>query len=319
MSGEKLARIDGDSGLREKLLPCCRLKAGQIWEDPLYRHRVGCLDAVDPDAVIELCGSQKVRLSLHDPPYNFAVGSVLSDQLGSCSSESFIRWCSGWIRSSLSVMADNASLYVWLGADQRRGFQPLPEFMILMREFPQLISRSFITMRNQRGYGTQKNWMSVRQELLYYTLGEPVFNTDAVYTEIPRLLKGYYKELRGQLLENSERGKSSNIRAGNVWVDIQQVFYRMEENVPGCYAQKPLKAIERIVAASAGDGPVLDLFAHAGTTLLASERASVPCFTADIDPIFAEITIRRLEWFRKTGKTGWQKESPFPELAGLKM
>ena len=42
------------------------------------------------------------------------------------------------------------------------------------------------------------------------------------------------------MTENIERGKSPNIRPGNVWVDIQQVFYRMEENVPGCYAQKPL-------------------------------------------------------------------------------
>jgi len=33
-----------------------------------------------------------------------------------------------------------------------------------------------------------------------------------------------------------------------------------------------------------------------------------------IDPIFAELSIRRLENFRKTGKLGWQWEIPFPEL-----
>jgi hypothetical protein len=33
----------------------------------------------------------------------------------------------------------------------------------------------------------------------------------------------------------------------------------------------------------------------------------------DIDPIFAEITIRRLERLRRTGKVGWQFMSPFPE------
>ena len=35
------------------------------------------------------------------------------------------------------------------------------------------------------------------------------------------------------------------------------------------------------------------------------------CFTSDIDPIFCEITLRRLENFRKTGKTGWQNSNPF--------
>ena len=35
---------------------------------------------------------------------------------------------------------------------------------------------------------------------------------------------------------------------------------------------------------------------------------------ADIDPVYAELTIRRLERLRKTGKAGWQWDSPFPEL-----
>jgi site-specific DNA-methyltransferase (adenine-specific) len=34
-------------------------------------------------------------------------------------------------------------------------------------------------------------------------------------------------------------------------------------------------------------------------------------YTADIDPVFTELTIRRLEHYRKTGKTGWQCENPF--------
>jgi site-specific DNA-methyltransferase (adenine-specific) len=86
----------------------------------------------------------------------------------------------------------------------------------------------------------------------------------------------------------------------------------MEENVNGCYAQKPLKAIERIVLASSNEGDsVVDFFSHAGTTLLACEQTDRKCFTCDLDPIFAEITIRRLERFRETGKTGWQAGNPF--------
>ncbi len=171
-------------------------------------------------------------------------------------------------------------------------------------------SKSFITMRNQRGYGTQKNWMAVRQELLYYTKGYPKFAFS--YTDIPKILRGYYKTVNGKNTENFQRGKSENIRASNVWVDIQQVFYRMEENVSGCYAQKPLKSIERIIEASSNvHDLVIDFFAHSGTTLLAAEMRKRKCFTIDIDPVFAEITIRRLEHFRKTGRTGWQNGNPF--------
>ena len=117
------------------------------------------------------------------------------------------------------------------------------------------------------------------------------------------------------MTENLERSRSNTIRPGNVWFDIQQVFYRREENVSGCYAQKPLKAIERIMASGSAEGElVVDFFAHSGTTLIAGERLGRRVYTFDIDPIFAEITIRRLENHRKTGKTGWQWHNPFPEI-----
>ena len=100
-----------------------------------------------------------------------------------------------------------------------------------------------------------------------------------------------------------------------MWVDIQQVFYRMEENVPGAYAQKPLKAIERIVETSSEKGElIVDFFSHSGTTLIVAEKLSRVCYTFDMDPIFAEITIRRLEHLRQTGATGWQFKNPFPEI-----
>lgn len=151
-------------------------------------------------------------------------------------------------------------------------------------------------------------------ELLYYIRGSPVFNIDAEYTDIPKILRGYYKKVHGVVTENLERGKSANIRAGNVWVDIQQVFYRMQENVSGCYAQKPLKCIDRIVQASSKPGDcVLDFFAHSGSTLLSCERLGRRCITTDTDPIFCELTIRRLEHFRKTGATGWQNQNPFEQ------
>jgi site-specific DNA-methyltransferase (adenine-specific) len=41
------------------------------------------------------------------------------------------------------------------------------------------------------------------------------------------------------------------------------------------------------------------------------------CHTIDNDPVFAELTIRRLENYRKSGKTGWQWLNPFPEIGDL--
>jgi DNA modification methylase len=315
MAKEKLQRIDSNQETRSLLMPCCRLKYGQVWDDPCSGHKVGCLDASAETDVRVLLGDTKSVLAIQDPPYNVVVGNVNSDRLGQIPLKDYISWCRKWVQNTCRILEGNASLYVWLGADQNDNFQPLPDFMIMMREFGEMKTRSLITMRNQRGYGTQKNWMAVRQELLYYIKGNPRFNVEAEYTDIPKILRGYYKKVNGEITENLERSKSENIRAGNVWVDIQQVFYRMEENVPGCYAQKPLKAIERIVSASSDPGDlIVDFFAHSGTTLIACEKLKRRCFTFDIDPVFAEITIRRLEHYRKTGQTGWQFKTPFPEV-----
>jgi site-specific DNA-methyltransferase (adenine-specific) len=292
------------------------MRYGQIWEDPECGHRVACLDATDKAQIGLLLADNKAALAVQDPPYNVAVGNVNSTSLAQIPVQDYIDWSGRWVSNTSEILGPDASLYVWLGADQNAGFQPLADFIIMMRAFPEFRTRSLITLRNQRGYGTQNNWMAVRQELLYYVRGQPQFNIAAEYTDIPKILRGYYKKVNGQITENLERSKSENIRAGNVWVDVQQVFYRMEENVPGCYAQKPLKAIERVLAASSNAGDVVvDFFAHSGTTLLACERRKRRCFTCDIDPIFAEVTLRRLERYRKTGKAGWQADSPFPEVS----
>jgi len=135
---------------------------------------------------------------------------------------------------------------------------------------------------------------------------------DAEYTDIPKILRGYYKKVNGRVTENLERSRSDTIRAGNVWVDIQQVFYRMGENVSGCYAQKPIKCIDRNIRASSSPGDlVIDFFAHSGTTLIAADLLGRKCYTLDVDPIYAEITIRRLERMRATKQTGWQNGHPF--------
>ncbi len=279
-------------------------------------HRVGVLDSTDPQHVRHALDGSRSRLVIGDPPYNLVAGSAASSALPKTGVQAYLEFSRAWIANALETMEDDAHLYIWLGADYRDGFQPLPDVMILLRSFRELRPRNLITLRNQRGYGTQKNWMWVRQELLHYAKGHPHFNV--VYTEIPKLVRGYHKVVNGRSTENLERSKSSTIRPGNVWVDIQQVFYRMEENVPGCYAQKPLKAIERIIASSSKLGDVVvDGFAHAGTTLLAGERLGRRVITFDIDPIFAEIAIRRLELFRRTGRTGWQWMSPFPEAESL--
>lgn len=280
-----------------------KFEYGVTWQDTISGHRIGCLDASKKEDVKKLMQGEKATLAIQDPPYNVDI----NDEFGNLPLGQYIKWSENWIDNTIEVLDDDSSLYIWLGADIRNDLQPLPDFMIMMRKKPVKI-RNFITMRNQRGYGTQKNWMAVRQELLYYIKGNPIFNVQAEYTDIPKKTRGYYKEVNGKITENFERSKSLTIRAGNVWYDIQQVFYLMHENIEGCFAQKPLKSAKRIIDASSKQGDlIIDFFGHSGSTLLQAEISKRKCYTMDINPTYCKIMVARLLHYRRTGETGWGK------------
>lgn len=183
MQNHPLPRLDEAPDLRAALSKHCRLRPGDIWEDPLGRHRIGCLDATSAAQVRGLMAGEQATLAIHDPPYNLVAFERRTIT-------EFIDWCREWVQVTESVLDLDSALYVWMGADQTDGFQPLPDFMLMMRG-TSFRPRSFITVRNQRGYGTQSNWMAVRQELLYYTRSSPTFHVDAEYTDIPKILRGY--------------------------------------------------------------------------------------------------------------------------------
>ena len=296
-----LGLVQKNFSTKAKINSLPNFKYGMIWEDPLSGHRVGCLDISKKEDIEKLMEGEKAALAVQDPPYNVDI----NDEFGNSPLQQYIGWSDKWIDNTLNVLDENFSLYVWLGADIRNGLQPLADFIVMMRDKPIKV-RNFITMRNQRGYGTQKNWMAIRQELLYYIKGEPVFNVQAEYTDIPKKTKGYYKKVNGEMTENFERSKSLTIRAGNVWHDIQQVFYLMHENVEGCFAQKPLKSAKRIVEASSNAGDlVIDFFGHSGSTLLQAELSKRKCYTMDISPNYCKIMVARLLHYRRTGEKGW--------------
>ncbi len=48
---EELTRLDLNGELKKKILPFCRLKYGEIWEDPIKGHKVGVLDATKLDDI----------------------------------------------------------------------------------------------------------------------------------------------------------------------------------------------------------------------------------------------------------------------------
>ena len=114
-------------------------------------------------------GGEKTGLIINDPPYNVAVGSSNTANLSKIDLASFLDFSKRWISSARQFSKPNTHLYVWMGADYKEDFQPLPDFMILMREFPddrEISSRSVInavTGRRRTGCGYGKNYFTTSE------------------------------------------------------------------------------------------------------------------------------------------------------------
>ena len=130
MTTEKLKRIDTDVELREQLIPFCRLKHGEIWEDSISGHRVGVLDAAEHADVDRIMNDEKAWLLINDPPYNVMVGNANTTSLSKIDLASYLDFSRKWVANVFRIAKSNAHFYVWIGADYKDGFQPLPDFMI---------------------------------------------------------------------------------------------------------------------------------------------------------------------------------------------
>ncbi len=114
---ERLKRLDTDAKLRKQLLSYCRLKHGDIWEDPISGHRVGVLDATNHADVDQIMGDEKTGLLINDPPYNVMVGNANTANLSKIDLASYLDFSKKWVSNALQIAKPNTHLYIWMGAD----------------------------------------------------------------------------------------------------------------------------------------------------------------------------------------------------------
>jgi site-specific DNA-methyltransferase (adenine-specific)/adenine-specific DNA-methyltransferase len=107
---------------------------------------------------------------------------------------------------------------------------------------------------------------------------------------VPSVTNGQY----GKTKFNDE-GKNP----GDVWGDIKQLTYKSKELVAREVLntiQKPLKLMERLIAASSNPGDlVLDPFCGVGTALVACEKLGRRYIGFEANPEFVELALSRLE------------------------
>ncbi len=216
----------------------CSLIAGsgpaKSWHDPAGRHRVGCLDASRSRR-----GLPAGRRIASDP--RRARPPVQSGRLRASGNRGLSRLVPALGSGSPTRVLDHdASLYVWLGADQNDGFQPLADFIIMMRGEP-FQSRSLITMRNQRGYGTaeEPGWPSGGSCCSTARARRRFTSRRNTLPENFRILRGYYKEIDGSRTDNLDEAVPRRFAQGTSGSISSRSFIGWTRTSPAVMRRSP--------------------------------------------------------------------------------
>ncbi|WP_456236387.1 site-specific DNA-methyltransferase [Boudabousia liubingyangii] len=103
---------EDDFDVEAELAKPAMSRTGDIWQ--LGRHRLIVGDSTNPDTFAALMGDEKANLVVTDPPYNVnyqgSAGSIQNDHMDN---DSFVAFLTKAFTALETVMADDASIYVF--------------------------------------------------------------------------------------------------------------------------------------------------------------------------------------------------------------
>jgi DNA modification methylase len=228
-------------------------KLGDLYE--LGRHRVLCGDSTQLEAVLALCGDNKVDILVTDPPYNVAYEGKTKDALkienDSMSDTSFRQFLVDAMTNAFTVMKAGAVFYIWHADSEGYNFRGA------IFDIGQKVRQCLIWNKNSMVMGRQDyHW---KHEPCLYGWKEGashLWNSDRTQTTILEF----------------DRPTRSTEHPTMKPVDL--IAYQITNNTKG-------------------EDIVLDLFLGGGSTLIASEKTGRICYGMELDPKYVDVIVKR--------------------------
>ncbi len=272
-------------------------RAGDVWE--LGAHRLLCGDATDLEAVRRLMADEPADMAFTDPPYNVAyegkAGRILNDHM---EAEAFERFLFDAFTVLFLSLRKGAPVYVahsdTEGIAFRRAFGQagfrLSNCLVWAKDHFVLGRGDYQPQHEPILYGwkpgERHRWYGGRRRTTLQELEPgPVLERDG-------------DAVRVLLPQGSVRVTGRDL-AVEEWVTglIRERRPKRSDDHP---TMKPVALVERFLKNSSRKGDVvLDPFGGSGSTLVACERTGRRCRTAELDPRFADVIVRR--WQELTG------------------
>lgn len=192
-----------------------------------------------------------VDLFIVDPPY----GGIIKDEYDQIENlNKFLIEMLNWMGE---YSYSGTSAYVFGGTGKYKN-RPFLQFALDLETKTKWRIHNWITWGKRRGYGTQKNWMYAREEILFlvYDAKQPK------YFDVPYREEERSEEWKKRLSKLKYKPKTDKMRYSNVIYDIKELFHNKLVT-----AEKPEKLYKLLIETSCPlNGYVVDPMCGSGTT-----------------------------------------------------
>lgn len=264
---------------------------GDIYQ--LGRHRLICGDSTDPDTLQRLTDGAEMDLILTDPPYNADYEGKTKDALkiqnDKMTDANFYAFLYDVFKNLYQVTKPGGAVYVF------HAHMESVNFLSAFRAVDFYLHQMLVWNKNTMVLGhCDYQW---KHEPIIYGwkpgAGHYFTNSRLEYTVIedaPNVNKMTKSELREYVKELLKRGDPVTV---------------ISEDKPARNAEhptmKPVKLIAYLIRNSSRPGEnVIDVFGGSGSTLIAAEQTGRTCYTAELDPRYCDVIVKR--WEKLTGQ-----------------
>lgn len=265
-------------------------KTGDIWI--LGKHRLMCGDSTNKEAVERLMNNREADMVLTDPPYNVNVENSqgMKIQNDNMDNKAFGEFLTKAFKNLSEILKAGGAFYIWFASREHINFEK----------------------------ALNENGLKVRQEIIWNKNMFILGNQDYQWKHEPCLYgwkdgaAHYFIDDRTQATVIEDKHQDFRKLKKEELVKMLEEIYAdkisttiIEENKPTINdlhpTMKPIKLLSRLIKNSSRiDECVVDLFGGSGSTLIACEQLSRPCYMMELDPKYCDVIVKR--WETLTGK-----------------
>lgn len=295
------------------------VRAGDLWQ--LGGHRLLCGDATKPESWKALFGADRAAMVFTDPPYgvSYEGGGFEIIKGDNKRRDELYKMLLQSMREMTKHAVDKAAFYIWHASSTREDFaQAMKAAGLSERQYLMWVKPAIVFGRadyqwqhepcfyaakadqspafyGERAESTVWHVQMVRGKDTAATIGNGILLLNGeggalyIQSKAPKAKK--MRELR--LAKDDHVYLSGAETAGTVWEVARDTGYEHP-------TQKPVELARRAIENSSKPGEIVaDGFLGSGTTLIGAEMTARRCFGTELDPVYAEVIIRRWETFTK--------------------